>query len=830
MYICQNSKTSFMRPFFFTITFLFFIVSFSQPQDQVSMTWTLKGKILDSLSKQPLEYCTVIVYSLRDSTLITGGITDAEGNFSITIPRPGRFKVKISFLGYATRTISPVQYLPREQSTPLVDLGLIYLSSNSKKLGEVVVEDTKPVMELQLDKKVVKVSEDITTQGGTALDVLKNVPGVEVDQNGNISLRGSENVLVLIDGRPSTFTGADRRAALEQIQATNIENIEIITNPSAKYNPEGMTGIINLVLKKKKGAGFNSLLTLGGGYPTNARSSLSLSYSTNTYTIFGNIDGNYRKGYHFGENERTSYFLQDEYFLQQAFLDTSYDKKVTAKVGGEYYFSKKWVVGASATFFLNQSNSKENAISYYLNPNREETKRFTNRDLDWRKGHNIEWALNFSKHFDKANEELTGDFSFGHMKGCDSSLNRLTFWESEQVSSKYLPTWRILDNSMKQNIFNEKINWKHVFSDSLFLESGVESSLRTIDYTNLNYLYNFYTSIWDFNDTTSYKGLYDERIAALYSVLNWQWRKLSISGGIRAEYAQTNVRLKDSSDNLNIYRTFYPTGAISYTFNKKNQVQLTYSKRVNRPSFFNLLPFSDYSSFPNIRKGNPYLKPEYVHSFELSYAYYAPWGTFVPSVFYKQVYDVISRYRQSIHDTVFIMTWMNYNTATSTGIEATFSGRFLKWWGFNLNGQYYWYHVNGENVETSITGDARGWSFKMNNSLRLPHNFDVQLTANYLGPRFMGQGTRQPFSMVNVGIRKSWLQNKVSFLINVMDVLKTHQFKLIFDQPTYKMIAKHWLKSPMIMGTLTWKLSGDYKPVEKRKRENDMQNNMDMDF
>lgn len=818
-----------MKKIFILPGFILFFLLYAQPGGNSSFAWILKGVVKDSLTKKPIEYCMISIFSMRDSSLITGGVTNENGQFSITVPRPGKFRVVLSFLGYATKTVAPVQFLPDNSTVePVLDLGIVYIFPASYQLKGVTIESEKPQIELQLDKKVVNVGEDITVQGGTALDVLKNVPGVEVDQDGNISLRGSENVLVLIDGRPSTLTGANRRAALEQIQSSNIERVELLTNPSAKYNPEGMTGIINIVLKKRKGSGLNSMLTAGVGTRNKYNASLGLNYSTDKYTVFTNLDGSSRQSIHLGNIERTSYQWVDKYYLFQRSRGSDVMQNYSLRLGGEYYFPKKWTIAATVTSFFNQSTGKDKTLSFYQNPSGDTTQEFTNIENNARNGFNVEMTVNVTKKFSRPQEELTADFSLSTNRFNDTSFYRMFFFEDNVIES-YLTDWQLYHRSTRHQVANSKINWSYLLRDSVLLETGFEGSLRFLNFGNENYLFDFSQGNWIENDTMFYTFLFEEQIGAIYSVIKKQWKKWSASGGLRFERAQTNAHLADSADHINSYFSIYPSGGVSYMINKDNQLQFTYSRRVNRPSFFSLNPFRDYSGYPNIRMGNPYLKPEYIHSAELTYAWYGKKYSFMPALFYKHITDVMSRYRQSINDTVFIMTWQNYQSAISTGIDVTFWGKPVKWWNFNISGQYYWTHINGQNIETSITGNAQGWSLKTNHTFKLPYKLDLQLTGMYNGPRFTGQATRQPFWAVNAAVRKSLLKDKMVISLNVMDVFMSQEFRIIFDQPTYYAVNKHKHESPVAMLNFTWKLKGDYKQRERKRKDIDMQNN-DMDF
>ncbi len=794
-------------------------ILFAQPGSGNGMpevNFQITGIVLDSVSGKPVEYATVALVSLRDSSIAGGTITDSKGYFSFNSKVPGKFILRVNFMGYAIKNKGPVFMKPG--TGPVFDQGTILINPSATSLSGVEIVADRPMIELSIDKKVVNVSQNLTATGGTALDVLKDVPSVEVDQDGNVSMRGSENVTILIDGRPSTLTGADRRAALEQIQAGSIESVELITNPSAKYSPDGMTGIINIILKKKKGSGLNSLLSLNAGTGNKYNGNFALSYSTDKWTLFGNFDYSNRERIGEGWSNRTTYSLIDSYFLHQDFDNSSKDISYSTKIGGEYYFSPKLILSGSASYRSSTDNGIENAISYTQNHTGDYTSIYKNINLENESGYNYDAMLNLKKRFSKPKNEITFDFSYSYGNSNDSSLTRLSFLEEDfSTISSETPIWTKTATPNTNKIFTGKIDYVYPFNDSTKLEAGFDGSLRMIDADSRYFDYSFGTSEWNYNDTTSNHFLFNETIGALYVNYSTKIKKWGFSLGSRLELANTNAREADSSNNIKSYNSWYPTGAVSYKLAKLQEIQITYSRRINRPSFESLNPFYDYSAYPNIRTGNPYLNPEYINSFELGYAYYSPKGTFMPSIFFKKVNDVMTRYRENINDSVYLMTWENYNSATSYGFEMIYSTKVFKWWNLNLSGQWYKVSIDGSNVETSITGDSYGWQLRTSNSFRFPKSWESQLSFFYNGPRFTGQGTRGAFIMSDIAIKKSFFNSKLALSLRVQDLLNSMKFNIVFEEADYQMEMLRRHEGRMVFLGLTWKLSGDYKSKEKKR-------------
>ncbi len=818
----SNRKFQYMsrfQIFFLAVLLSSPIINFAQPGNMPDANFQITGIVLDSVSGKPVEYATIALVSVRDSSIAGGGITDATGRFNFTSKTPGRFMLRVNFMGYANKNIGPLQMKPG--SGPLFDQGKILIAPSSVALSGVEIVAEKPLIELSIDKKVVNVAQNLNTSGGTALDVLKEVPSVEVDQDGNVSLRGSENVTILIDGRPSTMTGADRRAAMEQIPASSIESVELITNPSAKYSPEGMTGIINIILKKKKGSGLNTLLSLNAGTKNKYSGSFSASYSTDKWTLFGNYNYQNRQRSGTGESERTTYDLIDSYFLHQDFDEIHGNESHNIKIGGEYYFSPKLIFAASASTFIFSDWEDEDVMNYTMNPDDIYTLIYRNHSIEDASMRNWDFNMNLKKRFAKPKHEMTLDFSMSNGNRQDSSFNRITYLEEdfETVSSES-PEWAKTVSPNLNAVKTLKLDYVYPFNDSTKLEAGFDGSMRAIDADSRYFNYSFSDQDFIFNDTTSNHFLYNENIGALYANYSTKIKKWGLSLGSRIESASTNAREADSSDNKKTYYSWFPTAAVSYKLSKVQEIQLTYSRRINRPGFRDLNPYIDYSAYPNLRGGNPYLDPEYVNALELSYAWYSKKGTIMPTIFYRRINDVISRYRMNINDSVYLMTMENYTSATSYGFEMIYTYKPLKWWTTTISGSWYRHVVDGSNVETSITAEGYGWQVRNSNSFRLPKSWEGSLSFFYNSPKSTGQGTRGAMIMSDCAIKKGFFKDKLAISLNVRDLLGTGRFKMSFKEEDYEMVMNRRMEGRIFMLGITWKLTGDYKSKEKRGNGN----------
>lgn len=807
-----------MRKIILGLVVIFPLLAFAQPQGRPDVEFTLIGTVIDSLNEKAVEYASVAVFSMRDSSLVAGGITNAKGTFEIIVKRPGRFFVTIEFIGYAKKILSSIELKP-DQGTEK-NLGEIFLAPSATSLNGVEIVADKPLIELSIDKKVVNVEQNLTTAGGTALDVLENVPGVEVDQDGNVSLRGSENVTILIDGRPSTLAGADSKSVLEQIPASSIESVELITNPSAKYRPDGMVGIINIILKKKKGSGLNSLLSVSYGTWDKYSASYSMNYSTNKYNLYGSY--NYQNEISLGSGKSSFIYYNDDdhHFLNQNIESERTNLSHSFKVGGDWYMGKKTSLGGSFGYRLMSGIDHDQTLSWYRNINDSITEAYNNNAIEDEGRKNYDASISFQQKFKKPGQQLNIDAFYSISDDIDSTFSRRSYLEDDllTVTSAESPEWYYTIDPTIHDIYNAKIDYVHPFNDSTKLEAGFDGSWTRMD-LNTEYLdYNFVNQEYTFDSVRSNHFLFDENIQAIYLNYSTKVKSWGLSLGVRGEIASTNARQKDSTDNVRDYNSLYPTGALSYKLSETKEIMVTYSRRINRPRSRSLNPYIDYSFYPNLRTGNPYLDPEYINSFEITYAQYSKKGTFMPTIFYKKVYDVMSRYRQSFGDTVFLMTWENYSSATSYGAELIYTYKLFPWWNTSISGSWYRIEIDGTNVETDITGNSFGWNARLNNQFKFKNNWEAQLSGFVRGPRFTGQANMKTFYMFDVAVKKSFFDKKLEVSLRARNLFNTGVFKIDFQDDAYEFNMERRREGMVVYLGLTWKLSGDYK--EKRQRGN----------
>lgn len=779
---------------------------------------TIKGTLVDSITGNAISYASVAVYRMRDTSLAGGTITDDKGNFQVVGLSFGRYFLRITFVGY--RPIEKSSIIITPQSPDVIDIGKVQIALHSGVLPEVVIEGTKPYIEMNLEKKVVNVEQDINVTGGTALDVLQTIPSVSVDMDGNVSYRGSQNVTILIDGRPAHFAGS-RKAMLEQIPANMIQSVELISNPSAKYDPEGTAGIINIVLKQRKTQKFSSQL--------NANVNSLLGYSVGGMVSFGKgktnvllgADHRYDIRYGSGKSERFNY-LSEPYYILQKINSKAFSTGNSFRFNFDYFPAAGLTIGLSSN--LNVWNSddssqikveeKDSELLYRRN--------YININDNAHEHYMLQFALNVLKKFSTPGNQLQMDvnYSSGHFDGLNHQLR--TFYSNDWTAiDSLLRMIEVHSAFSKNSTLVSKLDYSYPFNEKSKVETGLHYTGRMMN-----------------NDSKYYKGLetheslpYDslrsnvfefkELIYASYVIFSHKFEKIAFSGGIRYEHVETEPILKgDTNDYFRSYRSFYPSGSVTYSLSKGKDLQISYSKRVNRPSFHSLSPFVDYSDAPNLRGGNPYLKPEYIHSVELSYMHLLRKGSIMPSIFYKHTIDLISRYRQNYQDTFSLVTYQNLANANTYGIELVFNYVPHKSVRLNGSGNLVRTHLNATNLDPDLTqeGFDYGGSFMAN--INLIKNLDIQLSSFYRSGNIIAQGRRSGMFSVNAGVRYKLLNDKLIASLNVRDIFNTMGFRVRMEDKNFRFSMDRRWESRILTAGIIWQINPERMPRERDRRRN----------
>ncbi|MTI30333.1 TonB-dependent receptor domain-containing protein [Xanthovirga aplysinae] len=730
----------------------------------------LSGKVIDSKTNEPVEFATVSLYSVREPEKpVTGGMTDKNGGFRIKEIPLGPYNVKVSFIGYETYSHPDrVMFTPKEAE---IFLGKITLGADAKLLNEVAVEADAELMVNSIDKRSFNVSQDGTSEGGDASDVLSNLPSVDVDIDGNVSLRGSEGVKILIDGKPSALTGGDVSEVLEQIPANTIESVEVITNPSAKYSPEGSAGIINIILKKNKKKGTNGTASVTVGTREKYNASLNLNHYIDKFNLFGN--------YSFRDNRRT----YDGNSLRENFdVNEPNDLQFLEQMNDGFYQWSSHNIKLGADYFLNDFNS----LTLTTNLN---TSSFTNENelfsyYNYLDGSKDETAQLNTTDGNRLNGGITLDYQHKFLnpkQKLDASLRY------SQSNSDRDSDFGVLNNTLsdsRSDVWQFQMDYVMPISNRLKLETGLNSrlSLSNEDFkTRIGE-----NLILDPNGTFDFT--YQEDIHALYGILSGSLENgMGYQVGLRAEQAFTTSTLTIEPEPFeNNYFSLYPSVHLSKGFGEKgrfgyaDEIQLSYSRRVNRPRSRALNPFVDMSNENNLSTGNPFLKPEYVNSLELSYL--KNWNTTSLSgaVYYKHSNNAISRI--TINDpekNITTRTWENFANSNNYGVEVLVNSQITDWWRINTSVNYFYFNVDGSNIgENDYSNDGFTWTGKLMSSFKLWKGGSLQASGRYRSPRQIAGGEMKGIIFYDFAMKQKVLDNKGTISLRLSDPFNLFNFEI----------------------------------------------------
>ncbi|MFZ4401119.1 MAG: TonB-dependent receptor domain-containing protein [Bacteroidales bacterium] len=778
---------------------------------------SISGVVVDKLTMQAVEYANLVVFRSKDSVMVGGTISNQKGLFSIDKVPYGNYYLVVSFIGYSSLKIPNIIVNQKDHEKKI---GQIKFSTSSSTLGEVTITSEKRMMEYSLDKKVVNVDKNLVSAGGSAVDVMQNIPAVTVDIDGNVSLRGSTNVNILIDGRPSSLSGMSRQAILEQIPASSIEAIEIITNPSAKYNPEGMSGIINIKLKKKTAQGLNGMVSVSAGTSNRYSSSVNLNYSTEKFNVFGSWDGRWNQGKGYGDIYRlTTHKDTNSYTYQHSEMKRVMDNN-TLKAGFDWYLNPKNTITVSGQYNIGGSDRNMDLLSYTSDYSYLKQNDYKQNSKELESDHSTMFALNYKKTFIERNRELTADFSYSTSSDSENSdltlYNYLTNYINTSANQSILQ--KQIDNG-KNWVANALINYVHPINEKTKLECGYQGIFRNVD--NDFYLNKFDTAqkiyVNDIFSSNHFK--YKENINAIYGTLSKEWESISMQLGVRLEQANTLAdQLTQTQSFTNNYFSIYPSLHISKKFARKNELQISYSRRVNRPDMHDLNPFKDYSNPDMLRYGNPYLKPEYINSFELGHSKYWNKTSFYTSVYYRQINDVIKRITFLDSLGISNLTSENLSKGISYGVDFILEQEITKWWRINANFSYFRTIIEGNSVDGNISTDNYSWTSKLNSTMNFGKSLSVQISANYRAPIITPQGKMFETYSADIAIKKDLFKDKFSVGIRVSDIFNTQIWKNEAYGTGFYTNMNHKRQSQALYLTLSYKINGGLKQKARKKQ------------
>ncbi|KAF2078931.1 outer membrane beta-barrel family protein [Flavobacterium sharifuzzamanii] len=744
------------------------------------------GKVFEKVSKQPLEYATISLTKPNDTKVVAGGITNPKGEFEVAVA-PGTYDIKVEFISFKSTEIK------QKSIQDDTNLGVVNLSEDAAQLNEVVVRAEKSTVEIKLDKKVYNVGQDMIVKGGSVSDVLDNVPSVSVDTEGNVSLRGSDNIRILIDGRPSQAINVAE--ALRQLPADAIDKVEVITNPSARYDAEGGSGIINIILKKGKNQGFNGTFIASTGLPETYGASANLNYKTEKLNYFTTAGYNYRTTEGAGKTN-SEYFDQNE--VTKSYLDENRDTK-RVRNGFNGRAGVEWTLTPS-TFWTNAINYQKNTgddrdlINYY---NYDAAHNYTGtsyrlNDADTG-SENFEYTSNLIKNFNDKGHKLTADLSIS--RNTDDSYSTIT------ASPNFNNT--LNDQVQKQVLF--QADYVLPLGKGGQFEAGYKGSFG--DLNNEYYVSTIENNVPVKDPNLSNTLEYKENINALYTQYGFKANKFSYLFGLRWEDTDIHVNLLDNSNfNTKKYNNLFPSAFISYEISDQSNFSASYSKRLSRPRGRFMNPAVNYASNINIFQGNPDLDPSLTDKYDIGYIKKWDKVTFNTSAYFEDTKDVFSFVRSPTGDYVTadgeVVTPapgevvdgtpviksqpINLGKEQKFGFEFTFNYTPYKWWKLNSNfnffnvkttGEHSYVDTQGNTIVQNLDNQATSWFARVNSKVTLPYKIDWQLTAMYNGEQKTAQGKNLGQFGMNTALSKDVMKDKATIAFNISDVFNSRKMR-----------------------------------------------------
>lgn len=771
----------------------------STPSEKITLT----GKVLDGESKEPLEFATIVIKSL-DNKIITGGITGPKGDFDIEISK-GFYNISIEYISFKTKEFKNYEI------TGNTDLGVIYLEIDAQALDEVEIIAEKSSVEIRLDKKIYNVGKDMTVKGGTASDVLDNVPSVSVDVEGNVSLRGSENVRILINGKPSGLVGLSGTDALRQLPADAIEKVEVITSPSARYDAEGTAGILNIILRKGKAQGFNGSISLNAGNPDNFGASTNVNYRTNKINYFANVGYSYRNspGNSFSN---VTYFDEFGNTLNYRNEEIDYDREnkgLNTRFGMEYFISDKSTLTASvlyrksdgddlATNNINEFGATKNLL---ITSVREESGNEEDKTL--------EYNLNYTKDFSKSGHKLTFDLQYGISN--EDNFNVISDKDT-------FPT--LITNDPERNSTNEE-NTDFQLKGDYTLPIGETAQFELgfnieQDKLNSDYLVEEYENGQFYNNTNFSNNLeFNQNIYAVYSQFGKKINKFSYLLGLRSETTDRKISLIQTNEEYNKkFTELFPTVNLGLEINDDESVTLGYSRRLRRPRHWFLNPFESRTSETYVRKGNVNLDPTYTNSFDLGYLKRWEKLTFNSSLYYQHSINNIEYIQtdelRDVNGTellVILRSPINLSSEDRYGFEFTSNYNPLKWWKLTNSFNFFQSVTDGEYNNINYDSKDVSWFTRFESRITLPGAIDWQTKGMYMAPSESAQSKREGMLSVDLAFSKDILKEKGTLSLSVSDLFNTRKRKSETFSPTTYTIGEFRFRQRQIMLNFTYRLN-----------------------
>ncbi|MGA9295695.1 MAG: outer membrane beta-barrel family protein [Ignavibacteriaceae bacterium] len=774
---------------------------------------SIRGRVFDQATKQPIEFSNIVLFLQKDSSQITGTVTDKNGIFNLNNIGYGNYYLFVRFMGYERKVFNNIRISKIKLKH---DLGNIYLKPTEITLQNIVVEGQRSPITYELDKKVIDVSKMNTAMSGTAADVLENVPSVRVDIDGNVSLRGSSNFQVLINGKPSVMDAQD---ALQQIPASSIKNIELITNPSAKYDASGTAGIINIVLKKNSNLGLSGIVNIMGGLNDKYGGNFIFQYKTPSINYNFGVDYNRRffpgtnsqdKQFILGDN--TSYLNSDGNMVWgrtisgvRGGLDFGFGESNNLSLGGRYG-SRSFL--RNSTLNYNQWSRTDPQKLYYLNN--------TNHDHS---GDFYDLNSNYIHNFNQNGHKLTTEIFYRHRNNNEASNSYAT------QSSNLINGTKTTEQGPESEI-RGKMDYILPFNNQENFSAGMEYFSRLEKDINKLYIYDSTNKFYNYQSQYSHTNDFNRTRFAAYTMFSNKWDSLGIQAGFRTEYTYQLVKLADTDQQFSLSRwDYFPSIHSSYNLAGGTQVMASYTRRIDRPDGGDLEPFYTWFDANDVRIGNPSVKPELIDSYELGWQTFFGKVSFSNDFYYRFTHDKRQDINSVYAENVTLRTVANVGTDQSLGAEFMVMFNPVEFWQFNLMGDVYDYKISGAIFNQSFARESFNWRIKNNNVFKITPSTELQLNTRYYSPSVNAQGKWEGFFTTDMAVKQNFLDKNLSLTLQVRDLLHTGKREFITQGTDFYNHSYFTRQSPMVMLNIKFNFNNYKEQNQPDNSSQDVNNN-----
>ena len=762
-----------------------FISSFAQGK--------ISGNVVDGATGEVVAFANVVLF--ENEKKLQGTATDSVGNFVLQNIPHGKYRLTVDFMGYKTEE-RQVEITPSRET---VHLRTVVLQENATMLREVEVVSIASKTKFDIDKKIYTVNQSALSAGVGTDEILRNIPSVNVDNEGNISLRNDENVQVWINGKPSGLTAENRGQILEQLPAESVESVEVITNPSAKYNPEGTSGIINIVLHKDRKAGYRGTVSAGASYPWGANFGGNINYSNKKIDTYFSL--NYRSNKRIGGGwlDRTT-FGQDTTFLSQNNEMKSRMQGLFARAGVDYHIDSKNTIGISG-FTVFGGGERERNYDYRLWQNNVEIDRYTQRTRSNTDQFGRNFVVDYKHIFDKKGHELTASAGYSAF-----DMDSNTGYVTERTSGSFS---REEESERRAKEFSLQADYVLPFDETAKLEAGYKST------------YSPSRGILEYNSILNDDFTLDRQVHAIYANYKNVFKPLGVGYlfGVRGEESITDWKNINEKGNFSSFDLF-PSLFLSKTFGKRNEVQLSATRRINRPDRRQLNPLPDLSDSTNIRYGNPDLKAEYSWAYELSYIKSWDNHSLATSAYLRQTADVIQPVSKLAENGKYVeTTYENITSRQNSGVELSLKNRFLRIIELTSTMNAYYSKLEGNEKYNLSGSESFSWDLRIIGNFLIRKGFSGQLTGNYRSPMLLPQGERLANYSLDAGLRKTFMEN-VNVNLSVRDIFNSRKDRQRLETENFLQNSEMYFGGRTIRLTVSYNF-GNLKPTKTPKREED---------